>query len=167
MTYQSRKSQKPFIQSLLINFLLKITYIVSLLLTLKKIHVIFLDIFRFLAPFKQNATTSVSLLNWIVMCILYSKQTNHALMNCVIYAKKLLNKTKKLKINEIFNFFNCCLATSRPTLGHSQGDSLINLMLITAFYLYQPKGHQEPGNKVGSLSPAECLAGFEPGTFQF
>ena len=52
-------------------------------------------------------------------------------------------------------------------LPHSQGDSLTNPMLITVFYLYQPEGRQEPHNKVGSLSQAERLAGFEPGTFQF
>ena len=31
-------------------------------------------------------------------------------------------------------FLNCYLAVQRPTLGHSQGDSLTNLMLITAFF---------------------------------
>ena len=30
-------------------------------------------------------------------------------------------------------FFNCYLAAPRATLSHSQVDSLINLMLITAF----------------------------------
>ena len=40
-------------------------------------------------------------------------------------------------------------------------------MLITAFVQVGPEGHQEPLNEVGSLSPAECLAGFEPGAFQF
>ena len=30
-------------------------------------------------------------------------------------------------------FFNCYLAAPRPTLGHSQGGSLTNPMLITAF----------------------------------
>ena len=32
----------------------------------------------------------------------------------------------------LFFFFNCYLGVPRPTLGHSQGDSLTNLMLITA-----------------------------------
>ena len=50
-------------------------------------------------------------------------------------------------------FSNCCLAVPQPTLDHSQGDSLTNLMLITAFVHVQPKGHWEPHNKVGSLSP--------------
>ena len=40
-------------------------------------------------------------------------------------------------------------------------------MLITVFYLFRAEGHREPRNKVGSLSPAERLAEFEPGTFQF
>ena len=32
-------------------------------------------------------------------------------------------------------FFNCYLAAPWPLLGHSQGDSFTNLILITAFYL--------------------------------
>ena len=32
---------------------------------------------------------------------------------------------------------------------------------------FQPQGHREPRNKVGSQSPAEHLVGFEPGTFRF
>ena len=68
---------------------------------------------------------------------------------------------------EFFFFFSCYLAAPRPTLGHSQGDSLTNLVLITAFAHIQPEGHREPRNKVGSLSLAEHLAGFEPGTFRF
>ena len=62
-------------------------------------------------------------------------------------------------------FFNCYLAVPRPTLGHSQGDSLTNLMLITAFVQVRPKGHWEPHNEVGSLSLAKCSVGFELGTF--
>ena len=52
-------------------------------------------------------------------------------------------------------------------MGHSQGDSLTNLMLITTFVQVQPEGHQEPRNKVGALSLAEYLAGFELGTFWY
>ena len=62
-----------------------------------------------------------------------------------------------------FFFFNCNLAGPRPTLSHSQGDSLTNSMLITAFVQVRPEGHWEPHNEVRSLSLAECLAG----TFQF
>ena len=40
-------------------------------------------------------------------------------------------------------------------------------MLITEFVQVWPESHWEPCNKVGSLSPAERLAGFEPGTFRF
>ena len=32
---------------------------------------------------------------------------------------------------------------------------------------FRPEGHREPRNEVGSLSPAERLVGFEPGTFWF
>ena len=70
-----------------------------------------------------------------------------------------------LKIQDIF--FNCYLAVPQPTLDHSQGDSLTNPMLITAFVHIRPEGHREPRNEVGSLSPAKRLAGFEPGTFRF
>ena len=76
-------------------------------------------------------------------------------------------KEYKRSLQEFFFFFNCYLADPRPTLGHSQGDSLTNPMLIAAFYLIRPEGHREPRNEVGSLSPAERLAGFEPGTFRF
>ena len=64
-------------------------------------------------------------------------------------------------------FFNCYFTALRPTSGHSQGDSLTNPMLITVFAHIRPEGHREPRNKVGSLSPVERLAGFEPETFQF
>ena len=35
------------------------------------------------------------------------------------------------------------------------------------FVYIRPEGHREPRNEVGSLSPAERLADFEPGTFRF
>ena len=40
-------------------------------------------------------------------------------------------------------------------------------MLIIAFLHIQPEGHREPRNEIGSLSPAEHLVEFEPGTFRF
>ena len=57
------------------------------------------------------------------------------------------------------------MAVPRPTLGHSQGDSLPNPMLIIAYVHIRPEGHRESRNEVGSLGPAERLASFEPGTF--
>ena len=78
------------------------------------------------------------------------------------------NKFSQVNLKGIFLFFfNCYLAVPRPTLSHSQGNSLTNLMLITVFVQVRPEGHWEPRNEVGSLSPAERLAGFEPGTFRF
>ena len=99
-------------------------------------------------------------------------------MNIMQFALTLLN-TKSYKINVIqvlktdyiksslcvkkliaaifffFFFFNCYLAVPRPALGHSQGGSLTNSMLITVLVHIRPEGHWEPRNKVGSLSPAE------------
>ena len=67
------------------------------------------------------------------------------------------------------NFFllNYYLAALRPTLVIFKRGSLTHPMLITAILYFRPKGHQEPRNEVGSLSPAERLVGFEPGTFRF
>ena len=76
------------------------------------------------------------------------------------------------------------MTAPRPTLGHYRGDSLTHPMLITCVLHIRPEGHrelmlitcvlrirpegqQEPRNEVGSLSPAERLVGFEPGTFRF
>ena len=67
---------------------------------------------------------------------------------------------------ELFSF-HCYLAAPQSTFSHYQGHSLSHSMLITAFAHIQPKGHQKPHNEVGSLSLAECLLMFEPGTFQF
>ena len=95
----------------------------------------------------------------ITNCILISKL-------CCIYKKYSYSLFKQIP-EFPSSFFNCYLAVPWPTLGHSQGHSLTNLMLITAFVHIQPEGHWEPRNEVGSLSPAKHLAGFEPGTFQF
>ena len=69
--------------------------------------------------------------------------------------KKILPKSFCLVLLQK-TFFNCYLAAPRPTLGHSQGDSLTNPMLITVFVHIRPEGHREPHNKVGSLSPAKA-----------
>ena len=42
-----------------------------------------------------------------------------------------------------------------PTLGHYWGGSLYHPILITAFLRFQLEGHQEPCNKVRSLSLAK------------
>ena len=93
-----------------------------------------------------------------------------------IFEKKQILESQDLKGHShiwpyVFLFF-CFFVTAiwlphGQLLGDSQGDSLTNLILITAFYLCQPEGQWEPHNEVGSLSPAERLAGFEPGTFWF
>ena len=53
---------------------------------------------------------------------------------------KQTQSNTKFSIFFFFFFFNCYLADPRPTLGHSQGDSLTNPMLIAAFYLIRPEG---------------------------
>ena len=55
------------------------------------------------------------------------------------------------------------MAVPLPTLGHYQGDSHTQLILCSGFLHFWPKCHQE----VWSLSLAECLVGFEWGTFWF
>ena len=64
-------------------------------------------------------------------------------------------------------FFNCYLTAPRPTMAHSQGDSLTNPTLITALELSWSEGHREPRNEVSSLNPVERLVGFKLGTFRF
>ena len=59
------------------------------------------------------------------------------------------------------------MAVPRPTLGHSQGESLTDPVLIIAFVQARPEGHREPRNKVGLLSPVDRVVGFKPGTFRF
>ena len=51
--------------------------------------------------------------------------------------------------------------------GQPQWDSLTNPILITAIVHIRPEGHREPRNEFESLSPAERLVGFEPGTLRF
>ena len=64
-------------------------------------------------------------------------------------------------------FLNCYLAAPRPSLGYYRGGSLTHPMLIACVLHIRPEGRREPRSGVGSLSPAECLVGFEPGTFRF
>ena len=55
---------------------------------------------------------------------------HHALNFFPCNAKQEINLT----LPKMCIFFNCYLAILRPTLGHSQGDSLTNPMLITVFF---------------------------------
>ena len=56
-------------------------------------------------------------------------------------------------------------AAPQPTLGHYRESSLTHPKSTTAFLHTQP-GHRE-SHEVGSLSLAEHLVRFEPGTLQF
>ena len=55
----------------------------------------------------------------------------------------------------------------RSWLPRSQLFKLHSLDVNQDVLDFRPEGHREPRNKVGSLSPAERLLGFESGTFQF
>ena len=54
-------------------------------------------------------------------------------------------------------FFNCYFSVWRPTLDRYRGVSLTHPMLINAFYIFRPEGHQEPRNEVGS-QPTRLLS---------
>ena len=56
------------------------------------------------------------------------------------------------------HFFNQLSSCPKPTLRHWWRDSLNHLMLISVYYLIQPKGHRAPHNKVGSQSPAKYMS---------
>ena len=49
----------------------------------------------------------------------------------------------------------------------STGDNLTHPTIITPFLQFQPEGHREPRNEVGSLNPVKPLVGIETQTFRF
>ena len=59
--------------------------------------------------------------------------------------------------------FGCPMANFEPLLRGKPHSHDVNHCIS----YFQPEGHWELRNKVGSLGPAECLVGFELGTFQF
>ena len=75
-------------------------------------------------------------------------------------------------VNSAYSVSNCIFVTA-IWLSYGQlwailkETASLTQVLITAFVQVRPEGHREPRNKVGSLSPAECLAGFQPRTFWF
>ena len=54
------------------------------------------------------------------------------------------------------------MAPPRPTLGHWQQGNLTYSMVNTLLFFTWNYGHQEPHNKVGSLSPAKYKEGSLP-----
>ena len=59
-------------------------------------------------------------------------------------------------------FFSLLFGCLRPTVGHYQGDSLNQLMLILSFINCRSKVHWDPYSEAGSLSPPQCLVGIGP-----
>ena len=88
---------------------------------------------------------------------------DHVVVFVFVFFRKLLILITSFCLK--FFFFNCYLAAPRPTFGPlSRGQP--HSPDVNHFVLYfRPEGHQEPPSKVGSLSPAKHLVGFEPGTF--
>ena len=84
---------------------------------------------------------------------------------------KTLNKhapmnKKFIRANQVlYFFFNCYLAAPQLTLGYYRGDNFTHLILITAFEWFWLEGHRELLSAGEYLSTAECLVGFELGTF--
>ena len=89
---------------------------------------------------------------------------NYRYLFCWFFIRQ--KKYENISVYDVF-FFTCYLAAPRPTLSHYRGGSLTHPMLITCILHIQPEGHWQPRNKVGSLSLAKRLVGFEPETFQF
>ena len=95
--------------------------------------------------------------------------------DCFSSLKERINKviwscdrTKMLVWKNLIFFFQILFGSLTANLGcHYWGGSLTHPMLITASFYVCPKVHWEPPNEVGSLTPAEHLVGFDPGTFRF
>ena len=71
------------------------------------------------------------------------------------------------KLNDHIDFFSLLFDSLTTNFVHYWGESLTNLMLMPAYCQCSSELHREPLNEIGSLTPAEYLVGFEPGTFQF
>ena len=63
------------------------------------------------------------------------------------------------------SFFKLLFGYAQPTLAYYRGYSLTHS--LNAFLQFWPESHRKLRNKVGSLSPTECLVGFETRTFRF
>ena len=94
--------------------------------------------------------------------IYHGKYNDYVLINCSRHCvreelvQKLINLCYNLgshtgsKPSPKSLFFNYYLAAPRPTSGHYRGDSLTDPMLITAFYIFDPK---VTGSLVVKLGP--------------
>ena len=96
------------------------------------------------------------LCNWKIK---FCWRTDQVVLPCEQTLNRMINFDKVTELLIFLVFFNCYLTVRWPSFGHSQGDSLTNPMLITAFVQVWPKGHREPRNEVGSLSSTDRLLG--------
>ena len=63
-------------------------------------------------------------------------------------------------ISVVVNFFFNCYLAAPLSRGQPHSPDVNHCILH-----FQPEGYREPHNEVGTLSLAERLVGFEPGTF--
>ena len=97
--------------------------------------------------------------NHLILCLsarseLQSKASethvrDHSFSTCATFSEKLTFFTPWYA-----QIFTSYLVIPQSTLGHSRGDSLTNLMLITEFAQFRLKGHPEHCNEIGYLSLA-------------
>ena len=92
--------------------------------------------------------------------------TFHALVDFTEDIKENLDKGNN-GCGIFVDFLSCYLASPQPTLGYYWGYSLTHPVWITAFLHFRPKDYWMSCNEVGPLSLADCLVGFEWGTFWF
>ena len=95
----------------------------------------------------------------MVICFCFNLNVNIPVLSAFRFI--LFDWSEPLNNERDHDFLNCYMAALQPTLGHYWVDRLTHLMLITVFYIFNLKVSG------GSLSLADCLVGFELGTFQF
>ena len=66
-----------------------------------------------------------------------------------------------------FIFFKLLFGYPTPNFGSLLRGQPYSPNVNHCVFHFWPKGHRESRNEVGSLSLAECLVGFELGSFQF
>ena len=97
---------------------------------------------------------------WIVRVRIYVSAKFYIKETILNFGIKFAQKRKKWTSPLYFGYSNWFL-------GHYSEDTLTDLMLITAFWRFSPKGHSESHSNVGSPSLAKHLIKFELGTFWF
>ena len=99
------------------------------------------------SSFKMLGLTFSSKLDW-GSCMISIAETTSKKIGALLHSMKFL--FPEVALYHVWNtvvtsglvsliFFNCYLAAPGPTSGHYREGSLTHLMLITAFYIFNPK----------------------------